>query len=145
QHRRQGVAVGVGVVAQDARRAHGQRRVLGRRVAVVGGRRRVVHRGDGQGDGGRRGAVRVAVVGLVGEGVGAVVVGRRGVGEAAVGVERQRPVRRAADQHGRQCVPVHVRVVTKNPGGRQGEGRVLRGRVAVVGGDRRVVDRGDGQ
>ena len=50
-----------------------------------------------------------AVVGLVGEAVRAVVVGGRRVGERAVGVQRQRAVRRAADQDRRQRVAVRRR------------------------------------
>ena len=47
-------------------------------------------------------AVEEAVVGLVGERVGAEVVGRRGVGEGAVDRQHQRAVDGAADQRGGQ-------------------------------------------
>src|SRR5205085_872959 len=84
----QGVAVHVGVVAEHAGGSHRQGRVLGGGVGVVGGHGGVVDRGDGEGDGGRAG-VGLAVVGLVGEAVGAVVVGRRRVAEGAISVQGQ--------------------------------------------------------
>src|SRR5882724_13254132 len=69
----QRVMVGIGVVAQQARRRDMERRVLGSREAVVVGHRGVVDRRDR--DAHRRDvAVGGAVVGLVGEAVGAVVV-----------------------------------------------------------------------
>src|SRR5262249_60441666 len=52
QDRRQRVALPIRVVAEHAGRADGQRRVLGRAVAVVDRRRRVVDRRHGKGDGG---------------------------------------------------------------------------------------------
>src|SRR5205823_5715032 len=121
-----------------------QRRVLGGGVAVVGRHRGVVDRGNGQGDGGHV-AVQGTVVGLVGEGVAAVVVSCRRVRERPVGVQRQGAVRRAADQGGGEGVAVHVGIVAQQAGGGDGQGRVLRGGVAVVGGNGGVVDRGDRQ
>ena len=54
-------------------------------------------------------AVGAAVIGLVAEAVGAVVVGVRRVGEAAVGIERQRAMRRAGGQDRGQRVAVRRR------------------------------------
>ena len=71
-------------------------------------------------------AVGAAVIGLVGEAVGAAVAGVRRVGERAVGVEPERAMRRAGDQHGGERVAVGVGVV---------------GQDALSGGDRRVVTR----
>src|SRR5207302_473503 len=108
----------------------------------------VVDRVDGDADGGLV-AVEAAVVGHVGEGVGAVVVGGRRVGGRAVAVERQLAVGRAG-HHGRgQRRALHVAVVAEHAGGADRQRRVLVGDVAVVVGDegglvRADVHRGDG-
>src|SRR5207248_1962156 len=109
------VAVGVGVIGQHPGGGHGQGRVLVGAVAVVGRHGGVVDRGDGEADGGDV-AVGRAVVGLVGEAVRAVVVGRRRVREAAVAAQGQRAVAGAADQDGRERVAVHIGIVGQNAG-----------------------------
>ena len=75
-----------------------QRRVLGGRLRP-GGREldRVVHRPDGQRDGGQV-AQAAGVGGAVGEAVRAEVIRVGDVVEAAAGVEVQRAVRRTAHQ-----------------------------------------------
>src|SRR5207249_2667527 len=83
QERAQAVAVHVAVVGEHTSGGHVQGDVFGRGVAVVDGHRRVVHGCDGDVDGGDA-RVGLAVVGLVSEGVNAVVVGGRRVAEAAV-------------------------------------------------------------
>src|SRR2546428_8599786 len=62
------------------------------------GSRRIVDRGDGDGDGGVSGAVNLAVVGFVSEAVRAVVIEHRGVSETAVAVQVQRAVSGAGDE-----------------------------------------------
>src|SRR5205823_3358798 len=96
------------------------------------------------GDGGRGGEGR-PVGGPVGERVGPVVVRGRGVREAAVGVERERPVLRLGQDRGRQRRPVHVRVVQQDARGVDRKWAVLVQGERVVRGDRRVVDRVDRQ
>src|SRR5439155_439349 len=73
QDRLHRAAVHVGVVTQDAGRRHGQRRVLVGGETVVGRHRGVVDRPHRDGYS-RHVAVGAAVVGLVGETVGAVEV-----------------------------------------------------------------------
>src|SRR5262249_57162247 len=84
-----GRGVQVAAVAQFAGGGHVEGGVLVRAVAVVGRPRRVVDRVDRDAHRGHV-AVGLAVVGLVGEGVGAVVVGGRRVGECARAWSRQR-------------------------------------------------------
>src|SRR4029453_7218534 len=106
--------------------------------------RRVVDRGDREGHRGR-GAVRLAIVGLVGKGHEAVVVGDGGVGEGAVGVEREGcGVRGSAYQHRRQRGAVNVRIVRQHPRCTYRKNGVFVRAVAVVHRHRGVVDRGDG-
>ncbi len=130
EHGGQRVLVGVGVVGQHAGGRHAEHGVLVDRIAVVAGRRR--RGGNGEGD---RGGVAVtgAIVGLVGEAVGAEEAGVGRVGEGAVAVERDRTVGRAAELDGRERGPGRVGVVGQHPGDRgDGEGHVLAGRVGVV-------------
>src|SRR5690606_23914448 len=77
-------------------------RVLGRGEGVVDGHGRIVHRGHGDGDGGGVGLKAGSVAGAVGEAVGARVVEVGGVGEGAVGVERERAVGRTGHLDGGQ-------------------------------------------
>src|SRR5207248_2616147 len=121
-------AVRVGVVAEYPGGRHREGDVRAGPVRVVGRHGGGEREGDGSDVG-----VGLAVVGLVGEAVGAGVIGGRGVGEAAVGVERETAVAGAAYHHRRQGVPVHVRVVAEHAGGRHREGDVRAGPVGVVG------------
>src|SRR5207248_914330 len=114
-------------------------RVLVRRGRVVAGDRRVVHRVDCDRHR-RRGEAAVAVADGVGEVVGAVEVGGRGVGERAVGVDGDGAVSGRGQGGDGECVAVHVGVVGQHV---HGGGGVLVRRGAVVAGDRRVVDRVD--
>src|SRR5207302_3304537 len=118
-----------------------------RRVGLAGdrqvaGRRRVVHGGDGNGRGRRRGAQH-AVVCAVGEGVHAVVVRRGHVYEAAVRVELNRAVRGCLNERGRDRTAIDVDVVRQNAGRGDRERRVFGGGVLIRGRNRRVVDRRD--
>src|SRR5439155_100298 len=98
---------------------------------------------DGDAHGGDA-RVGLAVIGLVGEAVGAVVVGRRDVAEAAVAVQRQAAVCGLAHQHRTQGVAVHVAVVDQHAGRGHVQGRVFSRGVAVVDSHRRVVHACDG-
>ena len=91
------------------------------------------HRGDV--------AVHGAVVGPVGEAVGSAEVRVRRVGEAAVGVQCQRTVRRAAHLARRQRIAIAVRIVTEDAGGSDRQRRTLVGRVCVSYCGWRVVGR----
>src|SRR4029077_20481367 len=110
--------------------------------AVVGRHRRVVDLGHAQAD---RGHVRVGAVAihrLVGEAVAAEVVGAGRVGEGPAGIERERAVRGAVDQHGVQRIViardavgvVRVAVVIQHVAA---DGGVFVGGRAVVGAPRR--------
>src|SRR5207245_1653426 len=87
---------GGGAVDVGARQGDGLGGVLVGADRLGAGHRRVVDRVDGDVDR-RRVRVRAAVVGLVGERVGAVVVGGRGVGERAIGVHRGSAMGRPSD------------------------------------------------
>src|SRR5262245_64273664 len=141
--RAQGVAVGIGVVGEDAWGTDVQGGVVGSAVAVVDRHRCFVDAGDRDHDGGDAG-VGLAVVGVVSEAVGAGVVGRRGVGEAAVAVQAQTAVRGLAHQHRVQGVAVDIGVVGEHAWGTDVQGGVFGGGVAVIDRHRRVVDAGDG-
>src|SRR6185437_12801908 len=124
---------------------HHERRVLAGAVAVVhcDGCPRP-HNGDRHG---RRVAPQDAVGRPVGEGVGAAEARRGSVGEGAVAVQGERPVRGASYEHGRQRVAVGVGVIGKHAGhlaGGRAERRVFLGAVVVVPRGGRVVDRRDG-
>ena len=86
---RRGVAFHVGhlEIVQRHRVGHAFRRGA-QHVGALG---QVVHRGDGDGDGGRHRAVGAG--GGVGGGEAAVEVGRRGEGQRAIGVQRDRALR----------------------------------------------------
>src|SRR6185437_16307891 len=84
-----------------------------------------------------------AVVGLVGEAVRAVVVGVRGVGERPIGVQCHGVMLRGGDQNRGQRIAIDVGVVGQHAAGRDDERGVFIGRVAVVDGRRRIVDRVD--
>src|SRR5262245_5203938 len=141
--RAQGVAVGIGVVGEDAWGTDVQGGVFGSAVAVVDRHRCVVDAGDRDHDGGDAG-VGLAVVGVVSEAVGAVVVGRRGVGEAAVAVQAQAAVRGLAHQHRVQGIAIRIAVVGQHAGGGYVQSGVFGRAVAVVDRHRCVVDAGDG-
>src|SRR5439155_731633 len=128
----------VAVVGQHAGRGNVEGRLFAGGVAVVDCHRRVVGACDRDADGGDA-RVSLAVVGLVGKVVGAVVVGRRAVAEAAVAVQGEAAVRGLADQHRVQGVPVHVAVVGEHAGRRDVQSGVLGRGVTVVASHRRVV------
>src|SRR5690606_8154513 len=120
-----------------------QRRVLIRLVRVVLGCRRVVHRCHFYRDYG--GLARLAaVVRAVSEGVRAVEIFVRRVGEGAVLVQGHRSVGRRGDELRGQRVTVDVRVVSEDAGCGNGQRRVFLRDVAVRGGDRRIVGTLDG-
>ena len=108
-----------------------QLRVFVGAVVVVDRHRGIVDRGDRQGDGDRI-AVEAAVVGSVGEAVGAVVVRGRCVSETAVAVAASvcrgdGPLTSTA-----VSVPLSMsRVVTQHAGGVDGQLRILVGAVTV--------------
>src|SRR5207249_4383080 len=68
-------------------------------------------------DAGGGGNVGAAVAGAVSERIGAVVVGIRRVGKAAVAVQRERTVARASDERGRERIAVEVAVISQHAGG----------------------------
>ena len=104
---------------------HRQGGVLGRAVGIVGRGRGVVGGGDRERHCGR---VRSqgAVAGPIGEGVGAVVVGRRGVGERAVGVQGQGAVARPRPPAPRSAGRRRGRCRCPTPLGRPRSGRCPR-------------------
>src|SRR4051794_7641586 len=81
-----------------------------------------------------------AVVGLIGEGVGAGVVGGGRVGERAVGVEGERAVGGAGDERGSECVAIGVGIVVQDAGAGGQYGVFVDG-VAVAVGDGGVIRR----
>ena len=92
---------------------------------------RLTGRCDRQGHGGgTAGGQPVGVV--VGEAVRAHEVGRRGIGERAVAVERERAVCGAGDERRGQRRVVRVGVVAQHAGLGDGQGGVLTGVIAVV-------------
>src|SRR5437870_5380608 len=152
--RGEGVALGVGVVGEDAGGVAvegGDRAALGHGGRGGVGVGLVVHRRDRNRGGGRgaalgvRRAVRRAVVaGLVGEGVAGGLAAVVAVAEGAVGVEGHAAVGRVAELGGGEGVALGVRVVGQDAGGgavEHGDRAALRHGGAVVVGDRRVVDR----
>src|SRR5207249_978758 len=138
RHCDQAVAVAVDVVALHSLPARGSSGVFGGGVTVVDGHRRVIgacdrdgHRGDA--------AVGLAVIGFVSEAVGAVVVGRRGVTGADVGVQVKTAMRMLSDQHCVQGVAVAVDVFALSLRDALPICGVFGGGVTVVDGHRRVV------
>ncbi|GJD54050.1 hypothetical protein OPKNFCMD_6830 [Methylobacterium crusticola] len=127
---REGIAVGIGVVGEHPDR---DGCVLGRDEGIGGGGRCVVHRSDRDGD--RVGHGRGAVADRVGEAVGPGIVRRRGVGEGAGGIDRDRAVRRRRREGVGQGVAVEVggsrqaiayrRVLDRREGGVIADGRVV--------------------
>ena len=63
------------------------------------------------------------------------------VGKRAVRVERQAAVGGATDESRGQRIAVHIGIVDQHANRRDGQRRVLVGRIAVSNGHRRVVDR----
>src|SRR5690606_29732301 len=135
----QRIAVGVVVVEKHAAVCVDlERRVLVGRVPIVPGYRPIVDGGHFYRD--RRGLARlVSVVGAIGEGVCAVEVVVRRVGEGAVLVQHHGPVGRLIDDFGSQCVAVGVLVVLEDAGRWNAQRRVFFRRVAVVGSNRGVI------
>ena len=86
----------------------------------------------------------LAVIGLVGEGVRAVVVWRRSVCKRSIGRKGEAAVRWQAQDHGGQPVSFHVTVVGHDSWSGDREFRVLIDVVGVVRGHRRIIDRMDG-
>ena len=122
----------VGVVEQDAGLKRVERGIVGHGVRIV-----VRDRG-GFGDGDRDGglvALGAAVGSEVGEGVGAEVVSRRGIGERAVGIERDRTAAQGGDRrlgYGREGQAGGVGVVEQHAGGRDRQRMVVHDGVCVV-------------
>ena len=91
-------------------------------------------------DGGAVGPA-VAVADGIGEGIGAVEIGIRRIGEGAVAVVHHRAVGALGDARDAQGVAVGIAVIGQH---RNIDGVVLVGGGIVVGGHRRIVDRIDG-
>ncbi len=136
-HQRERAAAGVLVAQEQPRGLDREGLVLLHRERGVGGDRRDGRGPDVQGD---RGDVRVerAVIGLEREGVGAVEVGERRVGERPVGIERDHAVGRVVDQHRRERVLGRVGGAHQHAGGRDQQRSVLGHRIG--GGDHRRGD-----
>ena len=138
-----GVAVDVEIVVEPpVGGADRQRHAVIDDVGVVDGDRGVVERGDVDRDGGDV-RERVAVVEPVPEGVDAVEVGPGRVDERTVVEQRHAAVVGDADQFDGEHIVVRIAVVDQHAGRVDRQRRVLVGRVGVVDGQRRVVDRGD--
>ncbi len=133
-------AVGQGIVVGVARRGLTRdHRVLGAGRRTVGGHRRMIHRCDGQVDGGRIG-IDLPVIGLEGEEVRSDVAGVGGVGPASTGAHHHMTVQGVCHQGVGQGVAVHV----------AGRGRAVQHGVLVpaarsIGGHRSIVHGGDGE
>src|SRR5262245_53224382 len=127
------VAVDVAVIAQHVDRDGG---VLIGPGGVAGGHRIVVDAADGDRDRGVRRAA-LPVTDVIGDGVTAVVVGVRCIGQSAVGIHGDRAMEgaRAGDA---QLVAVDIAVIAENS---HGNGCVLVGRRAVAHGNRVIVHR----
>ncbi len=106
----QRIPVGVTVVAQHAGGGDGQGGIFSGGIAVGGRHRRVVHRGDGETDRSRS-ALGLAVGRPVGKAVRPVIILGWGVGEGAIGIQRQRTVLRAGDQLRGERVAVPIVVI----------------------------------
>ena len=133
----QRVAVGVAVVAQDVDR---HRRVFVGRSRIVDGHRDVVHRSDrDHHDSGRNAAV--AVADLVGDGIGAVEIRIRHIGNGAVGIDRDRAIGRAGAGNG-QRVAIGIGIVRQHA---HRDGRILRRRCRIVRGGRTRVGHRPGE
>ena len=135
----QAVAVEVAVVGEQAGGADDQGRVLVGRRAVVRRHGGVVDRVDGHGDAGGGGAA-IAVGDGVGEAVGAVEVGVRGIGEGAVAVVHHGAVGALGDRGHDQRIAVGIAVVGQDC---DRDRSVLVGAGAVVRGSGRIVDVGE--
>jgi hypothetical protein len=120
----------------------GQRAVFVGEEGVVDGDRQVVDGVDGQ-EGGGGGDIAIGIGQGVGEAVGAVVVGVRGVGEAAVGVDHDAAVAGSGGE--RPGVAAIPRGGVVGGQGLSGQRAVFVGEEGVVDGDRQVVDGVDGQ
>ena len=111
EHCGQRVAVGIGVVAEYARRGDVQRGAGLYGITVISGGRYGV---DGDGHRGRRGG-RKTVRGGVGEGLRAVVIGIRRVAEGAVGVQRHRAIGGLGDDCRDERQPFGIGIIGKQP------------------------------
>src|SRR5439155_1174707 len=147
--RREGVALGVRVVGEDAGgRAveHCDRAALGHGGAVVVGDRRVVDGRDRNRDSGRAAALgvgravgRAVVAGLVGDGFGGGLAAVVAVLFAYATLFRSAAVGRVAELRGGEGVGLGVRVVGEEAGGRaveHGDRAALGHGGAIVVGDR---------
>ena len=133
----QGVAVGVGVVGQHVA---GEGAVLADGIRIVVRDGGIVDRVDGDRHG-CNGTGAGSVADGVGEAVGAVVVGVRGVGEGAIRVERQGAVCRSVDEGGGEGIAVDIAVIGEHA---RRQAVVLVECERVVLGDGGVVDGVDG-
>src|SRR5665213_1662111 len=138
----QRVALHIRVVGKDAGGRNNERHVFRRGVTVVVGHGRVVHGRNIDGDRGEI-AIGGAVVGAVGEGVAAVVVGGGEVSETTVGVEIQHSMTDVTYENRGQRVAFHIRVVGENARSRDGQLDVFKSRVSIIVGDGRVVHGND--
>src|SRR2546422_3061935 len=98
-----------------ARSDNREGRVFGCGVRVIGhdaarGARRIVDRGDGDGDGGVSGAVNLAIVGFVSEAVRPVVIERRGVSGTGAGLNSKHAYSSDADYGLGKRIPIDVSV-----------------------------------
>ena len=131
QDRAERIAVRVGVVREHSRCVDGQRRVLVRRVRVRVGDWQVVRRRDRDRDA-RHVRIAAAIVCRVGERIGAGEVGRRRVGERAIGLQGKRAVRWPAHQDRGERIAVRVGVVREHTRSGSRERSILRRVEAVV-------------
>ncbi len=129
---RQRVAVHIAVVHQHV---DGHRGVFQRGRRIIDRHRCVIDRRDGHRHRTRR-AGSQSVTDLIGNGVGAIVVGRRGVGQRAVGVDHHRAVPGAGRRHG-QGIAVRVGIVRQHVDGNR---RILRRGGGIRIGDRRRIN-----
>src|SRR2546426_1049167 len=147
------IAIDVGVIGQHARGNDRESRVFGCRVTVVGhdaagAARRIVDRGDGDGDGGVSGAVNLAYGDYRDLPSCPTRLSSGLVSETAVAVQVQRAVSRAGDEDRGERIAIDIGVVGQHARGGDCESRVFGCGVRGSGhdstrGTRRIVNRGD--
>ncbi len=138
----QGVAIGIGVVAEHARRDDGQCGALRHRVTIGNRIRHVIDVPDVDAD--RRGiAATLAIADRVAEAVGRRLTAVMRVGETAVGIQCQRAVHGLGKTCDRERIAVQVRIVGQHTGRNDGERAAFGDVIAVVDRIRGIVYRRD--
>ncbi len=131
---REGIPVDIGVIGEDGDRDRG---VLGGRGGIIRRDRGIINRMDGEGDGGGGGGA-LAVDEGIGEGIGAVEIGRGRIGDGGT-VGLGGALRGLTDGADREGIPVDIGVIGED-GDRDRGARG--GRDGIVDRDRGIIGRG---